>query len=215
MGKGESYDICINSGAYAGKMFKASVDACNKKRKMDSEWLDSCKGGQKTSCNPSIGVELHMTSPLPPEWEQCLDLQSGRIYYSNRSTQKKTWQDPRGGEGNMCELSKSLRLDLELNLPFKTEPDCESPTSDCSSSFLEENSNRRSEMIAVACAQCHMFVMLSKACPLCPNCKYVHPTDRFSFSSNDKKGDAPARQTLRLLDYGIEPKSNKPRKDDE
>ena len=40
--------------------------------------------------------------------------------------------------------------------------------------LFDENNG---EMIAVAYAQCHMFVMFSNAFPSCPNCKYVHPID--------------------------------------
>merc|ERR1711915_746099 len=102
-------------------MIKDSEEDSNcKKRKMGSEWEREM---QKLNCvNSSIGVELQMKSPLPIEWEQCLDLQSGRIYYVNRSTQLKTCQDPRvGGHGSVNQLTKDLRLDLELNLPLKTQ----------------------------------------------------------------------------------------------
>ena len=31
--------------------------------------------GVQKSKLPGIGIELHVESPLPPEWKQCLDLQ--------------------------------------------------------------------------------------------------------------------------------------------
>ena len=31
-------------------------------------------GGQKLKLS-NIGIELHVVSPLPPEWKQCLELQ--------------------------------------------------------------------------------------------------------------------------------------------
>lgn len=108
-------------GGSADPMFKDSEEDSNcKRRKMGSEWERQM---QKFNCvNSSIGVELQMKSPLPLEWEQCLDLQSGRIYYVNRSTQLKTCQDPRvSGHGSVNQLFKDLRLDLELNLPLKTQ----------------------------------------------------------------------------------------------
>eukprot|EP01018_Ginkgo_biloba_P018191 Gb_27099 [translate_table: standard] len=203
-----------------GSSEKMGSEDGSKKRKMEwnssnSEWNSICNDGQKLS-NSILGVELHLKSPLPPDWEQCLDLQSGQIYYINRRTQIKTWEDPRQGT-NFNQLSKTLRLDLELNLPLapKTQENdgggSKSPASKCTSPFLEEKMDSSDEMVAIACMHCHMFVMLSKASPLCPNCKYVHPIDQISIVH--KKHIAPARETLSLLDYGLQAK-NKQKKDE-
>lgn len=155
-------------------------------------------GGQKLK--PSgIGIELHVESPLPPEWQQCLDLQTGQIYYYNSATQTKTWHDPR--EKTAVAGSQSMQLDLQMNLPengqtWKQQQKEEVAGRRNLSDLFDENSG---EMIAVACAQCHMFVMFYKAFPSCPNCKYVHPIDlNLAFR---KKNIMPPRQTLSLLDY--------------
>ncbi|KAH9327955.1 hypothetical protein KI387_000063 [Taxus chinensis] len=192
------------------QMLKASAEESYcKKRKMDSDWDQDVQ--KPNSFNSSIGVELQMKTPLPLEWEQCLDLQSGRIYYVNRSTQLKTCQDPRvDGHGNLNQLSsKDLRLDLELNLPLKTHENegksFEPPNSDVNSvAFLEKENtmNDRAEMVATVCAQCHMFVMFSKASRKCPNCKYVHPL--MEQDNKDSNDIAPARQTLSLINCGPE-----------
>jgi len=200
------------SGSNTGEpMIKDSEEDSNcKKRKMGSEWEREM---QKLNCvNSSIGVELQMKSPLPIEWEQCLDLQSGRIYYVNRSTQLKTCQDPRvGGHGSVNQLTKDLRLDLELNLPLKTQENdgksFEVSRSDINNTaYLEEenNLNETAEMVATVCAQCHMFIMFSKVSRQCPNCKYVHPS--MHQEEKDDNSDAPAKQTLSLIDCGLESK---------
>ncbi|KAH6558266.1 hypothetical protein KP509_1Z071500 [Ceratopteris richardii] len=66
-------------------------------------WLPSvlgsdCLGGEDdTSISSSALVELdsQSTHPLPSGWEKCLDLQTGSIYYLNRSTGITTTSDPR------------------------------------------------------------------------------------------------------------------------
>ncbi|KAH9302076.1 hypothetical protein KI387_013659, partial [Taxus chinensis] len=127
-------------------------------------------GKLKTSIS-SKGVDLHMESPLPLDWEQCLDLDSGEIYYMNRRTQERTSHDPR------------QKLDLELKISSET-------TFDNFHGKQQEAGLRKSincEMLAAACTQCHMFVMLSKNSPSCPNCKHVqYPFNHISASAKEK-----------------------------
>ncbi|EEF31362.1 uncharacterized protein LOC8260280 [Ricinus communis] len=126
-----------------------------------------------TTTGPPIqaSFDLHVKDPLPLDWEQCLDLESGRMYYLNRKTLRKSWNWP-----------KDQKLDLELNI---------SPLTDCtpdhhqqcnnngSNSVLLEDSRNNfsspsSNMVALACLNCHLLVILSRSSPSCPNCKYVH-----------------------------------------
>ncbi|XP_074280137.1 uncharacterized protein LOC141605324 [Silene latifolia] len=65
-------------------------------------------------------IELHLETPLPSEWQRCLDIQSGEIHFYNTRTQKRTVRDPRETSEEQptspprdCHMS----LDLELNLP--------------------------------------------------------------------------------------------------
>ncbi|KNA22139.1 hypothetical protein SOVF_036650 [Spinacia oleracea] len=63
-------------------------------------------------------IELHLETPLPSEWQRCLDMQSGEIHFYNTRTQKRTQRDPRERSTDPpspreCHMS----LDLELNLP--------------------------------------------------------------------------------------------------
>ncbi|XP_072981730.1 uncharacterized protein [Typha angustifolia] len=106
-------------------------------------------------------VELQLNDPLPMDWEQCLDLQSGKMYYLNRKTLKKSWIRP-----------KELDLNLELNISIL--PNSEGNTSMTALEDPKKHLSSSGSMIAVVCVNCHLLVMLCKSSPLCPNCKYVH-----------------------------------------
>ncbi|XP_039133700.1 uncharacterized protein LOC120270693 [Dioscorea cayenensis subsp. rotundata] len=107
-------------------------------------------------------IELDPVDPLPLHWEQCLDLQSGRMYYLNRKTLRKSWSRP-----------KEQKLDLELNISssFSSSKKREE---EYSWNKLNDSMSSNANMVAVACANCHLLVMLCKSSPSCPNCKYMH-----------------------------------------
>ncbi|KAM4114023.1 hypothetical protein ACJW30_04G039000 [Castanea mollissima] len=118
----------------------------------------------KTDQAVHTSVDLQLKDPLPLDWEQCLDLESGRMYYLNRKTLRKSWEWP-----------KDQKLDLELNI--STNSTCSEQYSSGSSVTLEDSKKKYSSngnMIALACLNCHLLVILSKSSPSCPNCKYVH-----------------------------------------
>ncbi|KAL6660635.1 hypothetical protein ACP70R_001670 [Stipagrostis hirtigluma subsp. patula] len=118
------------------------------------------------------GLELQLGDPLPMDWEQCLDLHSGRMYYLNRKTMKKSWVRP-----NPKEEQGTLNLELNISTiqssfdgkanPFVVANDTESMSSSISSG---------GHMVAVPCVNCHLLVMLCKSSPACPNCKFVQPS---------------------------------------
>ncbi|KAJ4955393.1 hypothetical protein NE237_012176 [Protea cynaroides] len=146
-----------------------------------------CSDHFKTEPMIQTNIELQLKDPLPFDWEQCLDLESGRMYYLNRSTLKKTWNWP-----------QEQKLDLELNI---------SPLSSSegkSTSEILEGSKKYSSscnnMVAVACLKCHLLVMLSRSSPSCPNCKYVHslPTQQ---SQPPKVTTIKSFDTLSLLNW--------------
>ncbi|KAL2456928.1 uncharacterized protein Fot_56572 [Forsythia ovata] len=131
-------------------------------------------------------VDLHLKDPLPLDWEQCLDLESGRMYYLNRKTSRKTWNRP-----------KEQKLDLELNISSCNEQHnnwgSDSDQQEMIKKHQHSSNSSSSNMIALACSNCHLLVILSRASPSCPNCKYVHslttspqarPDDDSSFSSS-------------------------------
>lgn len=46
----------------------------------------------------------------------------------------------------------------------------------------DRRSAREEEMVARVCMKCHMLVMLCKASPACPNCKFMHSPEDTSLS---------------------------------
>ncbi|PWZ31188.1 hypothetical protein Zm00014a_007452 [Zea mays] len=103
---------------------------------------------------PPASLDLQLNHPLPLDWEQCLDLQSGRMYYLNRKTLKKSWVRPR---------------EQNVDLNISTAPDEDEPGKPAGTLFSGGN------MVAVPCANCHLLVMLCMSSPSCPNCKFVQP----------------------------------------
>jgi len=82
----------------------------------------------------------------------------------NRKTLKKSWV-----------RSKEQKLDLELNI--STLPSSEEKTPNYATQeqyHPKKYTNSSGSMVAIACLNCHLLVMLSKSSPSCPNCKYVH-----------------------------------------
>ncbi|KDP41375.1 hypothetical protein JCGZ_15782 [Jatropha curcas] len=64
-------------------------------------------------------IELQLETPLPLEWQRCLDIQSGEIHFYNTRTQKRTTRDPRRSPEPepASPPSSHMSLELELNLP--------------------------------------------------------------------------------------------------
>ncbi|RAL47026.1 hypothetical protein DM860_017067 [Cuscuta australis] len=58
-----------------------------------------------------LGIELPLLTPLPLEWQRCLDIKSGQVYFYNTRTHEKTSRDPR-----LRRREPPANLDLELNL---------------------------------------------------------------------------------------------------
>lgn len=109
-------------------------------------------------------VDLQRKDPLPLDWEQCLDLESGRMYYLNRKTLRKTWDWP-----------KDQKLDLELNISSSFNHHHQETMDDHHYYSKKQNkSSSSSSMIALPCSNCHLLVIVSQSSPCCPNCKYVH-----------------------------------------
>ncbi|OMO79669.1 hypothetical protein COLO4_24351 [Corchorus olitorius] len=133
----------------------------SKKRKLLPDLLHAAGSQFQTST-----VDLQVKDPLPLDWEQCLDLESGKMYYLNRKTLKKTWNWP-----------KDQKLDLELNISPHSSTSSDQYYGRSMSQLQESNKQHSSSgtnMVALACLNCHLLVILSKSSPACPNCKYVH-----------------------------------------
>ncbi|KAF9610176.1 hypothetical protein IFM89_020685 [Coptis chinensis] len=146
-----------------------------------------------------IDFNVRCPAPLPMDWKQCLDVESGQIHFYNTKTRKKSCRDPRESPERL--RLAPMCLDLELNLPCdslrrqeddnwtkQNEPDSRltmnSSTSPkksdaltrCTSWTTFEEDHK--EMVAAVCMRCNMLVMLCKSSPACPNCKFMHPPEQ-------------------------------------
>lgn len=114
----------------------------------------------------STYLELLNAYPVFPSFldSSVLLLQSGRMYYLNRETLRKSWNWP-----------KDQKLDLELNIA--THSNCSEKSSssyDKLDGSKKKYSSSSSNMMALPCLNCHLLVILSRSSPSCPNCKYFH-----------------------------------------
>jgi hypothetical protein len=117
-------------------------------------------------------------------------VQSGQIHYYNTRTHNRTWKDPRADPENRAapadeeELASYAPedLDLELNLNFeprrrvvveKKRPNKTAAVPDRPRPAVAAEDGR--EMVPAVCVRCHMLVMMCRASPACPNCKFLHP----------------------------------------
>ncbi|KAI4366570.1 hypothetical protein MLD38_022431 [Melastoma candidum] len=146
-----------------------------------------------------VGIDLQLETPLPVEWQRCLDIQSGEVHFYNIRTHKRTCNDPGRGAATASDpqttssaFSHPISLDLELNLqPYvdhRSLPEPETPYTVLQ--FPVEDGPKRprpekkhekgvdeeEEMVATVCERCHMLVIMCVSRPVCPNCKFIHPT---------------------------------------
>ncbi|CAM8979452.1 unnamed protein product [Rhodiola kirilowii] len=132
----------------------------------------------------------HSSERLPFDWEQCLDLESGKMYFLNRKTLKRSWDRPTTNKDHQYRQ----KLNLELNISSQTtagvtnkpKPSASVSTNNCYSINKPDlkvlqitrknvaNYSNYDKTVAMACRNCHMLVIVSKSSPTCPNCKYVH-----------------------------------------
>lgn len=174
------------------------MEDLSKKRKWEDEISsDETKPQKAKTMTTLFGTQLHLETPLPLEWQRCLDIKSGQIYFYNTRTQKRTSRDPRLSDPEPPTHPVHMSLDLELNLlpcgsPEKFNQHDDNFVSN-SNSFTKRNNESKGlitrspswltfdvdqqEMVTAVCKKCHMLVMMSKSLPTCPNCKFVHPLD--------------------------------------
>ncbi|XP_022132079.1 uncharacterized protein LOC111005038, partial [Momordica charantia] len=132
--------------------------------------------------NSIFDIELHLETPLPSDWQRCLDIQSGKIHFYNTTTNKRTSKDPRDQidkNDDEEEDDDDMSLDLELNLTCdsldKNSNQTQGGRQDLNGLFgSSENYSNRKEMVAAVCMRCHLLVMLCKSSPECPNCKFMN-----------------------------------------
>lgn len=122
------------------KSITPEFEDSSKKRKLEDEPKEEEffeKRFKPQSMSKSIfDIELHLETPLPFDWQRCLDIQSGQVYFCNTRTHERTSRDPRRTKSpepptSSCHMS----LDLELNLP------CDHSSLNKSSSQTDDHHN--------------------------------------------------------------------------
>ncbi|XP_047307131.1 uncharacterized protein LOC124910521 [Impatiens glandulifera] len=118
----------------------------------------------------AFDTELHLQCPSPNSYDikQC-NFKLGKKY---------------------CHHETHMNLDLELNLPCGGTSSPRGEVNRPAAAVAEEKEIERQrgdevaavegdqkEMVAAACRRCHMLVMMCKASPACPNCKFIHPPE--------------------------------------
>ncbi|CAI9093124.1 OLC1v1028544C1 [Oldenlandia corymbosa var. corymbosa] len=78
-----------------------------------SESVGSNFGNHESSPNQSLELNSHIRMPYP--WEQCLDVQTGEVYYINWKTGVKTKEDPRKMSFFRREESEEESSELDLD----------------------------------------------------------------------------------------------------
>ncbi|WVZ55792.1 hypothetical protein U9M48_006408 [Paspalum notatum var. saurae] len=102
-------------------------------------------------------------------------------------------EDEETDESANCAAPPGLDLDLELNLTFEPRraaaahhlekkrrarpaaPPSAAAERRHSPADAEDITSSSREMVAAVCVRCHMLVMMCRASPACPNCKFLHP----------------------------------------
>ncbi|EEF48498.1 uncharacterized protein LOC8263066 [Ricinus communis] len=184
----------------------SEVDNSSKKRKWDEPQtygtFEKRSKPPNQNTKPIFEIELQLETPLPLEWQQCLDIQSGEIHFYNTRTKKRTSRDPRRSPEPPSPGHMSLDLELHLQ-PCESQRKNNANDHSLASSiqgfgdlFMDSSKEDKSsegtikrcpswivegdqeEMVATVCTRCHMLVMLCKSSPACPNCKFMHPPDQ-------------------------------------
>ncbi|KAJ6307135.1 hypothetical protein OIU77_019557 [Salix suchowensis] len=196
-----------------GRVPIPELDDSSKKRKWEEVQAEgTLEKRSKPESTKSFFEEIELqleSTPLPLEWQRCLDIQSGQIHFYNTRTHKRTSIDPRKSP-EPPSPDHHMSLDLELNLPYdQSQRKSHHVTKKNSGGSIRpgmgdhligDNSGRdkgssegqrrgpswleserdQQEMVATVCTKCHMLVMLCRSSPACPNCKFLHPLEQSS-----------------------------------
>ena len=97
------------------------------------------------------------------------------MYYLNRKTLRKSWVRPREQSVNLdLNISTAATVDTGAGVVAAAPDEDAEPTKRPAGGGAVMSSGGNN-MVAVPCANCHLLVMLCKASPSCPNCKFVQP----------------------------------------
>ncbi|KAK4791692.1 hypothetical protein SAY86_032105 [Trapa natans] len=129
-------------------------------------------------CNLDASVELNSHISLPYDWEQCLDLETGEIYYTNWRTGKKSKEDPRIITVDDCYDGLYYYSDdyEDNNSIYGSQESSESFQDSYSSSSAQELPPSHAAvgmdhvLVVGGCKSCLMYYMVLKEVTECPRC---------------------------------------------
>ncbi|KAI4386357.1 hypothetical protein MLD38_004294 [Melastoma candidum] len=120
--------------------------------------------------NPSDDtvLELNSSVSLPYHWEQCLDLETGEIYYINWRNGMRSTEDPRltstvYDDGEYYSSSDESHYDSE-------ESSSESPPSSSRDRLIAVRSEKDRVLVVGGCKSCLMYFMVPRRVEDCPKC---------------------------------------------
>ncbi|KAF6137974.1 hypothetical protein GIB67_041847 [Kingdonia uniflora] len=124
-------------------------------------------------------LELNSHVALPYEWEQCLDLKTGEVYWINWRDGRKEREDPRRNNFGVVEdLYSSQDEDEDDDEEEDDGNESEVSSSDTPTTSRDDYCNQEEEeegnsspvLVVAGCKGCLMYFMVSKEVEDCPKC---------------------------------------------
>ncbi|WCJ26787.1 hypothetical protein M5689_008579 [Euphorbia peplus] len=151
-------------------------------RSSSSEISSQGQGQNHSLPTSDTTLELNSHLSLPYHWEQCLDLETGEIYYINWRNGMKAKEDPR-----LTATTTTTEEEEEEEYTFESEDESSYDSEESSSEYsspspLPSSSSRdyrqqkqkkkeEQEVLVVAgCKSCLMYFMVPKQVEDCPKC---------------------------------------------
>ncbi|XP_072964715.1 protein CURLY FLAG LEAF 1-like [Typha angustifolia] len=109
-------------------------------------------------------IDLNSEAPLPDDWEQCLDIKTGEIYYVNMISGEKTNKyfempnitepnsDDESDDGNSSGSGSQSLNSVVINPSPKVEP------------------TEIEYLVLIGCTACLKYMMVAKSVKKCPKC---------------------------------------------
>ncbi|KAJ4962017.1 hypothetical protein NE237_021927 [Protea cynaroides] len=119
--------------------------------------------------NSETAVELNSHVALPYQWEQCLDLKTGEVYYIDWQNGTKAKEDPRK-TSRICG-GLDFYSEEDSSYSYGYEYDSEGSSSTSTPSSKDDYRYESDPILVVAgCKRCLMYFMLPKQVQECPKC---------------------------------------------
>ncbi|KAG2320746.1 hypothetical protein Bca4012_056218 [Brassica carinata] len=113
-------------------------------------------------------LELNSHVSVPYHLEQCLDLETGEVYYTNRNSGMRVKELPRKAVSSNNADQFSGDSDVTL---FSEEDSSYCESEESSSESSRENIHKEEEVLVVAgCKACFMYLMVPELLKDCPKC---------------------------------------------